>query len=115
MSAWADPQHSGTVPSFSAVHAEESYDFHDREFQCTQSNMASLGHQSYGVKGDPDSLSQRLTDYFQNSLPALAQQKPAPALDTQEQDASLSDLPVTDMDLAGFLEMDDKTLTGMKE
>lgn len=98
--------------------------------------MASPNHQSvYGFNQDP--LAQ---DYCQgfptldNSAqqPLCSGQSPflqPPAFDSTQQldseeqhqvvvasnDLPSSDLPVSDMDLANFLEMDDKTLTGTKK
>lgn len=85
--------------------------------------MASPSHQSYGFKAR-EPLAQDLCQGFVNlevpAQPSLCSgQGPflqAPASFDQEEQQQVvvasNDLPVSDMDLANFLEMDDKTLSG---
>lgn len=93
--------------------------------------MASSYHQSYCFK-DQDPLGQDYSQGFSSlevpaQLPLYSGQGPflqAPTsdfaansnLDQEEQQQQVvvasNDLPVSDMDLANFLEMDDKTLSG---
>lgn len=88
--------------------------------------MSCNSHQSYGIKCEPDTLPLlNAAELFQNSgypednstfqeryspqtSPAAEHSQPE-----QSQDMSLEGVPVQDVDLTGFLEMDDKALTGV--
>ena len=88
--------------------------------------MASPSHQSYAVKSEQD-LSQSYCQAFATlerptQLSHCSSQSPFlhsttlnSQLEQEEQQqvvVASNDLPITDTDLAGFLDMDDKTLTG---
>ena len=89
--------------------------------------MSCNSHQSYGIKCEPDTYTLPLlnaAELFQNSgyqEDSSTQERysphtsPAagPSQQEQPQDMALEGVPVQDMDLTGFLEMDDKALTGV--